>query len=97
MLGWTLVYTRSWRHICARRAWHRARSMAGCRHSSDGRLIAFCRLDPASGAGDLWLEEVASHITTRLTSHPGYDWIAIWSPDGHRVAFASNREATMDL
>ena len=40
---------------------------------------------------------MASHITTRLTSHPGYDWIPIWSPDGDRVAFASNREATMDL
>ena len=67
------------------------------RLSPDGRLIAFSRLDPASGAADLWLEDVASHITTRLTSHPGYDWIPIWSPDGDRVAFASNREAIMDL
>jgi eukaryotic-like serine/threonine-protein kinase len=47
--------------------------------------------------GDVWFEDVASHMTTRLTFHPGYDWIPIWSPDGNRVAFASNREATMDL
>jgi eukaryotic-like serine/threonine-protein kinase len=74
-----------------------SRAGAFPRLSPDGRLIAFSRLDAASGAGDLWLEEVASHMTTRLTSHPGYDWIPIWSPDGDRVAFASNREATMDL
>jgi eukaryotic-like serine/threonine-protein kinase len=67
------------------------------RLSPDGKLIAVTRLDAASGAGDLWLEDVASHITRRLTSHPGFDWIPIWAPDGDRVAFASNREGPMDL
>jgi eukaryotic-like serine/threonine-protein kinase len=67
------------------------------RLSPDGKQIAFVRADPQSGAGDIWLEDVSRGRLTRLTSHPGYEWIPIWSPDGSRVAFASNREGTMDL
>ena len=67
------------------------------RLSSNGKTLVLVRVDPERGSGDLWLEDVASQIITRLTSHPGFDWIPIWSPDGNRVVFASNREATMDL
>jgi eukaryotic-like serine/threonine-protein kinase len=67
------------------------------RLSPDSKQIAFVRGNPQSGAGDIWLEDVSRRVSTRLTSHPGYEWIPIWSPDGNRVAFASNREGTMDL
>jgi serine/threonine protein kinase len=67
------------------------------RLSPDGKHIALERWDPVGGAGDIWLEDVSRRIITRLTSHPSYDWIPIWSPDGNRIAFASNRDATMDL
>jgi hypothetical protein len=67
------------------------------RLSPNGKQIALNRLDPVNGAGDVWLEDVSRRIITRLTSHPGYDWVPVWSPDGNRIAFASNRDATMDL
>jgi eukaryotic-like serine/threonine-protein kinase len=67
------------------------------RLSPDGRQLALERRDPRSGAGDIWLEDLSRRVSTRLTSHPAYDWIPIWSPDGHRIVFASNREGTMDL
>ena len=67
------------------------------RFSSNGKRLVLVRVDPERGFGDLWLEDLASQMTTRLTSHPGFEWIPIWSPDGNRVVFASNREGTMDL
>jgi serine/threonine protein kinase/Tol biopolymer transport system component len=67
------------------------------RLSPDAGQIAFNRVDPQRGAGDIWLEDVARRTVTRLTSHPGYEWTPVWSPGGDRIAFASNRDATMDL
>jgi len=70
---------------------------AAPRLSPDGRQVAFYCLDRQSGAGDIWLEDVSHHVVTRLTSHPGYDWMPIWSPDGNSIVFASNRDGPMDL
>jgi Tol biopolymer transport system component len=69
----------------------------GPRLSPDGRQVALDRLDRQSGAGDIWLEDVSRHVVTRLTSHPAYDWMPVWSPDGNSIVFASNREGSMDL
>ena len=47
------------------------------------------------GARDLWLREGAR--TSRFTFDPADDLYAIWSPDGARVVFRSNRKGTSDL
>jgi Tol biopolymer transport system component len=65
--------------------------------SPDGKQIAFNRLDPQSRAGDIWVEDVSRRVMSRLTTDHSYDWIPIWSPDGGRIAFASNRDGAMDL
>jgi Tol biopolymer transport system component len=65
--------------------------------SSDGKQIAFSRIDPQSRAGDIWVEDVSRRVLTRLTTDQSYDWMPVWSPDGSRVAFASNRDGAMDL
>jgi len=59
----------------------------------DGKRVAFAR-GPA-GSKDLWLQECAR--TSRFTFDPAEDWLAIWSPNGARVVFQSNRKGTNDL
>lgn len=47
--------------------------------------------------GDLWLLESDRGVTTRLTSHPGDDSDVVWSPDGKRIVFSSDRNGHQDL
>jgi Tol biopolymer transport system component len=70
---------------------------ASPRLSLDGRQVAFYRPDVSTGGGNVWLEDLTRRVVTRLTSHPAYAWMPIWSPDGNSIVFASNREGTMDL
>jgi Tol biopolymer transport system component len=46
---------------------------------------------------DLWLVEFARGITTRFTFHIAPDQSPVWSPDGGRLAFRSNRQGTLDV
>ena len=67
------------------------------RLSPDGKLVAFMRLDPQSHAGDIWLLELSRGISSRLTTDPGYDWRPVWSPDGNRLLFSSNRKGPLSI
>jgi len=67
------------------------------RLSPDEKQIVVNRLDPQVGAGDLWIEDLSRRVVTRLTSHPAFEWATIWSPNGDRIVFASNRAPTMNL
>ena len=53
--------------------------------SPDGNEIAF------SYQGDIWLVSKTGGNAQRLTVHPGYDFKPLWSPDGKRIAFNSDR------
>ncbi len=66
------------------------------RLSPDEKRFAGIRLDE-TGAGDIWLLELSHGITSRLTVDPGYEWRPVWSPDGNRIIFSSNRKGPMDL
>jgi len=41
---------------------------------------------------DLWIHELASGAVVRFTFGPSYNDAAIWSPDGKRIVFSSNRK-----
>jgi len=66
--------------------------------SRDGSRVAAGRLDPSTGTEDIWVIDMArGGIAMRLTSHPAEDTQPLWSPDGERVVFNSNRTGQFDF
>ena len=61
--------------------------------SPDGKRAGITR--GPFGASDIWIEEGTR--STRFTFDAADDRYAIWSPDGERVVFASDRKGTLDL
>jgi len=62
--------------------------------SPDGGRVALDRRDPSSGARDIWLLDLVRSVAPRFTFDPADDSDSLWSPDGSRILFTSNREAT---
>ena len=73
----------------------RAQGEAGwLRHpaiSPDGRTIVF------TYRGDLWRVPAAGGAATPLTMHSAHDFMPVWSRDGRRIAFASDRHGNFDV
>jgi eukaryotic-like serine/threonine-protein kinase len=59
--------------------------------STDDRNLVFELLDSETHAGDIWVMDVARGATTRLTSHPDWDMMPTWFPDGKSVLFTRDR------
>jgi len=65
--------------------------------SPDGRLVAVSVLDQAVGTRDLWIIDVVRGVRTRFTRDRADDVAPIWSRDGSRIVFTSNRTGHFDL
>ncbi|MBD5186207.1 MAG: peptidase S41 [Bacteroidales bacterium] len=59
--------------------------------SPDGKTIAF------TYRGDIFTVPVTGGQATRLTSNPSFDSTPVWSPDGSKIAFASDRKGGRDI
>lgn len=59
--------------------------------SPDGSTIAFV------SAGDIWYVSAAGGDARLLVSHPATEERPLYSPDGTRLAFMSNRAGTLDV
>jgi Tol biopolymer transport system component len=61
--------------------------------SPDERWLAGGRVREEMDGPDIWLFDLSYGTTARLTSHPAHDILPVWSPDGTRIVFSSNRLA----
>jgi len=59
--------------------------------SPDGRSAAIGMLDADGRQSDIWLLDLSRNTTSRFTVDPYGDGTPIWSPDGKRIIFGSNR------
>jgi tricorn protease len=59
--------------------------------SPDGTQIAF------TYKGDLYKVAAAGGNATQLTFHNAHDYMAVWSKDGSKIAFSSNRYGNFDV
>jgi Tol biopolymer transport system component len=64
------------------------------RLSPDQQSVVVAITDPAAAHPDLWVLGLARGTTSRLTSDPATDWFPVWSADGGRLLFGSNRSGT---
>jgi eukaryotic-like serine/threonine-protein kinase len=58
--------------------------------SPDGSKVALTRTDEANNQ-DIWQIDLAKRLTTRFTFDAASDSQPVWSPDGTRIAWQSNR------
>ncbi|MFB3828508.1 MAG: protein kinase [Bryobacteraceae bacterium] len=65
--------------------------------STDGRQLAVGIRNPATKTRDIWIFDVARGTRRRFTSDPADDFNPVWSPDGARIAFSSDRKGVRDL
>jgi eukaryotic-like serine/threonine-protein kinase len=65
--------------------------------SPDAKFAAWDDYDAQSHNRDIWLYDLARRLKTRFTFDPGVDENPVWSPDGSRIAFHSDRRGHYDL
>jgi hypothetical protein len=69
--------------------------------SPDEKSVAVCRMDPVPNPGnrrDIYIFDVARGTSPRrLTFDPADDCGPVWSPDGSRIAFFSDRRGTREI
>lgn len=59
--------------------------------SPDGSQVLFCY------KGDIYRVSAQGGEAVRLTAQPTYECSPVWSPDGQRIAFASDRHGNFDV
>jgi serine/threonine protein kinase len=67
------------------------------RLSPDGRSLAVAILDNALNKPDVWLYDLGRRVRTRLTSGPSENGGPIFSSDGSRIVFTTDRKHQGDL
>ena len=67
------------------------------RFSADGRRIAYGAFAPGRDSSDLWVTDVESGATQRLTTDARDNNDAVWSPDGRALAYSAAAAGGKDV
>jgi len=67
-------------------------SVSNQKMSPDGKRVAVSKVDPKTRTRDIYVIDIARNTSSRLTFDPGEDQFPIWSRDGNRIAWNSNRD-----
>jgi Tol biopolymer transport system component len=59
--------------------------------SPDGTRVAYSLTDARNDTRDIWVRDLARDTASRLTFDPANDVAPLWSRDGERIFFMSNR------
>jgi Tol biopolymer transport system component len=65
--------------------------------SPDNKRLAIGIRDPQTKTRDIWIFDLLRGTKQRMTFDPADDLDSIWSPDGTRIAFTSNRAGQRDI
>jgi len=74
-----------------------AAAQFGVRISPDGSRLATAIYDAGTQSTQIWIGDVARGVRTRLTSGASSNTGPIWSPDGSRIAFQTDRKHQADV
>jgi len=74
-----------------------AADYSGPQVSPDGSRLAVQRIDPRLTNSDIWLFDLGRKVGSRFTYDPADDGAPVWSPDGTRIMFSSNRAGRNDM
>ncbi|MBI3427487.1 MAG: serine/threonine-protein kinase [Acidobacteria bacterium] len=69
----------------------------GASLAPDETRLVTARPDPAAGAADLWVLDLARGTELRFTFDPANDMFPLWSPDSSRLAWVSTRDGASSL
>jgi Tol biopolymer transport system component len=67
------------------------------RLSPDGAMAAVSIIDGESSNQDLWLLDLARGLRDRFTFDGATEFLPVWSPDGERIVFGSDRSGQSQL
>jgi Tol biopolymer transport system component len=65
--------------------------------SPDGSRVAFDRVADGGSSPDVWLLDLARHVTSRFTFGPSTNNVPVWSAESRTLAFASNSGSGLDI
>jgi serine/threonine protein kinase len=65
--------------------------------SPDGKRVAAGDTDSRNNTLDIWLLELSRGRSSRFTFDSSDDSYPVWSPDGRRIVYASNRDGLFNL
>src|SRR5262249_33651313 len=65
--------------------------------SPDEKRFIAAPIDPRTSTHDLWLYDISGGNAQRFTSDPANDLCPVWSPDGSRIVWGSNRDGIPNL